>query len=161
MGAVYKWKAHANFGIPAQVAGEELERIRTERKGRLIPAVVVDEARPEEAPLHPAFEWDDAVAAEQYREGQARNLIRHVTVTVQGSGTEPRTVRAFVNVVEGESQSYTSTVHAMSDRRLREQVVARALAEAEQWRARYQELAELADVFEAIERAGRRRARAA
>jgi len=51
------------LGIDAQTAGSELDRIR-QRDGTIIPAVVVDEARPEEAPLHPAFEWRDSVAAE-------------------------------------------------------------------------------------------------
>lgn len=67
------------LGIDAQTAGSELDRIR-QRDGTIIPAVVVDEARPEEAPLHPAFEWRDSVAAEQYRQHQASTLIKVVRV---------------------------------------------------------------------------------
>jgi hypothetical protein len=68
-----------SFGIDAQTAGSELDRIRR-RDGTIRPDVVVDEARPEEAPLHPAFEWRDPVAAEQWREHQASTLIRVVRV---------------------------------------------------------------------------------
>jgi hypothetical protein len=67
------------LGVDAQTAGSELDRIRR-RDGTLRPDVVVDEARPEEAPLHPAFEWRDPVAAEQWREHQASTLIKVVRV---------------------------------------------------------------------------------
>jgi hypothetical protein len=69
-------------GIEAGQAGEELDRIRRNH-GRLQPATVVDESRPEEAPLHPAFEWRDEVAAEKFREHQASDLIRQVRVVVE------------------------------------------------------------------------------
>ena len=72
----------ADLPVSAQEAGEELDRIRS-RYGTLQPAAVVDESRPEEAPLHPVFEWDDATAAEHYREHQATNLIKRVKVVVE------------------------------------------------------------------------------
>jgi hypothetical protein len=71
--------AEQELGVDAQTAGSELDRIRR-RDGTLRPDVVVDEARPEEAPLHPAFEWRDPVAAEQWREHQASTLIKIVRV---------------------------------------------------------------------------------
>lgn len=67
------------FGVPAQVAGEELEKI-FDLHGVINPKVVVDAARPNDAPLHPVFEWDDPVAAGKYREWQSRNLIKSVTI---------------------------------------------------------------------------------
>jgi hypothetical protein len=71
--------AEQELGVDAQTAGSELDRIRR-RDGTIRPDVVVDEARPEEAPLHPAFEWRDPVAAEQWREHQATTLIKVVRV---------------------------------------------------------------------------------
>ena len=76
------------LGVDAQTAGSELDRIR-QRDGTIRPAAVVDEARPEEAPLHPAFEWRDPVAAEQWREHQASTLIKVVRV-VPSAPQEPR-----------------------------------------------------------------------
>ena len=67
------------FGIDPQAAGEELERIKV-RDGTIGASAVVNEARPEDAVLHPAFEWADPVAAEQYRLIQARQLIKRVRV---------------------------------------------------------------------------------
>jgi hypothetical protein len=53
-----------------------------ERDGEVVASVLVDEARPEDSPAHPAFEWRDDVAAEEYRLEQARRLIRRVTIHV-------------------------------------------------------------------------------
>jgi DNA-directed RNA polymerase subunit H (RpoH/RPB5) len=83
------------LGIDAQTAGSELDRIRR-RDGTIKPAAVVDEARPEDAPLHPAFEWRDPVAAEQWREHQASTLIKVVRVI---PSAEPETRMAAVRPV--------------------------------------------------------------
>ncbi|MGA0909049.1 MAG: hypothetical protein ACO3QS_06425 [Burkholderiaceae bacterium] len=83
------------LGIDAQTAGSELDRIRR-RDGTIKPAAVVNEARPEDAPLHPAFEWRDPVAAEQWREHQASTLIKVVRVI---PSAEPETRMAAVRPV--------------------------------------------------------------
>jgi hypothetical protein len=82
------------FGIDAQEAGEELERIK-QRDRTIVPEVVVDEARPEDAVLHPAFEWEDPVAAERYRVIQAQQLIKRVRVICPEPTAEP-TVQARI-----------------------------------------------------------------
>jgi hypothetical protein len=80
MAITYNFRRGAEVdGLDAQTAGEELARI-TEHHGALTAAVVVDEARPNDAPLHPAFEWDDQVAAELHRQHQADTLIKAVQI---------------------------------------------------------------------------------
>lgn len=74
---------------------EELRSIY-ERHGRLTPALVVEEARPEDHPLHHRFCWDDEEAAERFRLVQAATLIRQVKVT--GRALEPMELRAFLHV---------------------------------------------------------------
>ena len=69
----------ARLGVDAETAGQELDRIRR-RDHTLQPRAVLDESRPEAAPLHPVFEWNDAEAAERYRLHQAKDLIRCVRV---------------------------------------------------------------------------------
>lgn len=152
MKPVYKWRPYANVPVAAQVAGEELERIRVENNGRLSQETYVAEARDKKSPLHPTLEWDDKKAAHRYRLTQAGYVIRMLSVTYvseQGVGSEP--VRAFVNVSRDEDRSYTSIAHAMSDEELRKQVIARAFKELQDWRNRYSELVEFASVFAAIE----------
>lgn len=67
-----------------------------EANGELTAPMVLDSARPDNAPLHPYFEWDDATAAEEYRLEQARSLIRRVTFVVEPQGETPaHVVREF------------------------------------------------------------------
>lgn len=82
------------FGVPAQVAGEELAKIY-DANGVIKPEAVVNAARPNDAPLHPAFEWDDPIAAEKYREWQSRCLIKAVTII---PAEQEQKQIAFVNV---------------------------------------------------------------
>ncbi len=151
---IYKWKSSgAPAGISAQVAGDELERIRTRNNGRLDPKEVVEESRDPSAPLHPAFEWDDAKAAGAYRIGQAAHMIRHIDVVVEKPEGQPQPIRAFVSVKRDEDRSYTSVQHALSDADLRAQVVSQAWAELEAWRKRHAELVEFAKVFAVMDQA--------
>ena len=80
----------------AQVIGDSLATIREEH-GKVTPRLVVDDATPDDAPLHPFFEWDNDSAADKYRLTQAQKIIRSVTVSHVSNG-EPITVRAFTHV---------------------------------------------------------------
>lgn len=69
------------------------------RRGVLTPAVVVDESRPEDAPLHGDFVWDNDEAGELYRQVQAAHIIRSVHVKIADEpGRPPQRVRAFLPV---------------------------------------------------------------
>lgn len=149
---IYRWSRTPAGNVDAQVAGAELERIRVLHNGRLESEMVVEAARDAASPLHPAFEWNDAIAAGAYRIEQAKYLIRSIEVVLD-EDQDQRPMRAFVSVVRDEDRSYTSVGHAMADPDLRRQVLIGALRELEAWRERYAELVELAKVFAAIEEA--------
>ena len=91
----YQWRNGSRIrgGVDAQAAGEELDRIRDKHNG-LQPQDVVDESKPDEAPLHPCFEWDDAAAANEHRKHQARTLVRSIEVVYPEAEPEP----AFIHV---------------------------------------------------------------
>jgi hypothetical protein len=112
----YSFKSGARFAVDAQTAGEELERIRAE-SGKLETKEVVEAARPDEAPLHPAFEWDDGIAAERYREQQARQIIRAVQITVTTADGEKRAAPAMVHITTepGRQGYYQSTTVAVTN----------------------------------------------
>lgn len=88
--------------VKPEVAFSELERIR-KAKGGLRPSDIVEAAVPEDAPLHPAFEWDDEKASHQYRLMQARRLVRAVTVSV-ADADDPRSV--YVHVAADGNGTY-------------------------------------------------------
>lgn len=96
---VYSWKLPGLYDVSAQCAGEEIERIYHKR-GQCDAADVVDESRPESAVLHPCFEWSDPVAAELWREQQARGIINCIVTVSETKKGEPVEVRAFPHVAD-------------------------------------------------------------
>ena len=74
----------------------ELQNLALANGGLLHPQAVVAAASNTDSPLHAYFEWDDTQAARQFREEQARGLIRSVKIEMQAS--EPVIIRAFVSL---------------------------------------------------------------
>lgn len=149
----YAWRPGARITLDAQVAGEELSRIERHNNGRLDRKDVLEQARAPTNPLHPAFEWNDGEAAEQWRLQQASVLITCITTVVEKDGAVSAPVRAFVSVVRDEDRSYVNIAHALSEEDLRRQVLGRAMRELVAWRDRYAELTELASLFVAVDQA--------
>ena len=82
-------------GLTPQIVGETLADIE-DRHGVIDPHTVVDESRPEDAPLHPVFEWRDEIAAEKWRLEQARRVVRSVEIVVDHRSES--TQIAYVNI---------------------------------------------------------------
>lgn len=143
--AAYKFKIDGLFPVDAQTAGEELDRIYT-KTGTLDPAQIVSESRSAAAPLHPCFEWDDATAAEKYREGQAQKLMRAI-VTVVETDSGPQAVRAIVSV----AQDYRPIRVVLEDPKQAQVLLQTALKELKSFQRKYIMLTELAGVFAAID----------
>lgn len=146
----YKWGPGLSRSVSADVAGSVCERIA--ERGNLTPKALVDESRPQDAPLHQEFEWDDAVAAEAYREVQAGGIIRQLVTVVKKESEEVPT-RAFVSVrkSEEEPKSYVGINIAIKSPDMRSQLLASAIRDAELFHRKYKTLSELADVISAIE----------
>lgn len=143
---VYGWKPGACVKADAQTAGGVCyELVRTVG---LTPHNLVEASREESAPLHPAFEWDDTLAAEKWREQQASHIIRSLTIRVDQS--EP--VRAYVSVIQsGEPYEPIRAVITAPDKRAR--LIEQALAELRAFQSKYATLNELCDLFAAIDAA--------
>jgi len=143
---IYQWAhgAKVHGRLSPQLAGEQLEALRQQRGG-LTAVVVVAAAKPAASPLHAAFEWDNNLAANHYREEQARHLLRSVVVLTSAS-EEP--TRAFV-IVSGaaDTDRYESISVVMADPAMRAGLLVRAHQEFLAWERRYHDLAELAGLF--------------
>lgn len=142
---VYKWKMPGLIPVDAQDAGEELDRIYR-KNGQLSPQSVVDESRPAAAPLHPCFEWDDTVAAEKYRQGQAQEIIRQIVVAPAENEPQQSTVRAFVSV----SREYHPIDVVIQHPNMMELLMRDALTELRAFQNKYETLSGLTPVFDAI-----------
>lgn len=128
---------------------EELQAIY-ESHGKLTPSLVVDQARDKSHPLHTRFEWDDKVAGEAYRRGQAHELIRSVRVVYrEATETEAaRSVRAFHAVRSEGPQNYVyEPLERVTDDPLLTRIVLRDMErEWKQLMRRYGQFKEFAEM---------------
>ena len=138
---VYKWKTF-DYSVPAQDVGEHLEEL-DRIYGEITPQMMVDDARPDGALMHPLYEWRDEVAAEKYRCSQAKAITSNL-VRVKVSESEPQkteTIRAFVSVKpHNEQAKYRPIQIAMSEPNMREIVLENARAELDAMRRKYEAL---------------------
>ena len=144
------WKTGFRASVPAQVAYDTIHGLY--QQGKKSAKDLVDASRPETAPLHKMFEWDDTVAAEKYRENQGREIIRHI-IEIPDTEEEKQTmpiVRAFFQIDEA-TNDYEPTYVIMRDDEKRERLLKIAKAELKSFRIKYSALQELAKVFSAID----------
>lgn len=135
----------------------ELERVNTER-GRLTPAVVVEEATDSGAPLHQFFEWDDTIAAARFRLNQAAALIRSVKIHItneRGGETEEVTIRAWVAAKAAGPETevrdgYLPQAEVYGDPVLRAAVLRKIRREIMSLQRRYRHLAEFWEILDEV-----------
>ena len=126
-----------------------------EQRDNVITAeAVVAAARPARSPIHSYFDWDNNSAADKFRLWQARMLIR--TVNVIYEGLPDKQTRGFVNIkvdvgTDEPQRGYLGIARVLSDADMRSQLLERARHELREWRKRYNDLNELAAIFEAID----------
>lgn len=138
----YYWRDNAPITADPQVVGKHLMAL-AQRLGRpfdaFTPDDVIEDARDPSSPLHSLFQWDNMLAAEQYRRVQARLILGGIRFRVEQAAA-PTTI-AFVNVrLEGQGRAYVPTTLAMRNTELARQVRADALHGLQGWQRRYREL---------------------
>lgn len=146
---VYSYKTYS-YSVPAQTVGKCFEKIE-KKYGKVTNDLVLDDAKREDSPLHPLFEWDDTVAAHKYRLSQATQLILNLHVETEVD-TTVREVRAYFNTSENDRKgTFINVNSAFENPDTRELVLKRALRELEIFRQKYESLKELAEIFAKID----------
>lgn len=118
----YRWTPGSSFKVAAEVARDEIERIEQEQ-GVCEAQELVEAARPEGAPLHPLFEWDDGEAARMYREHQARRVISAIRVVfAPGTPSQPAyvSVRGFAREEDEPRHGYISIQRVRTEQATRD-----------------------------------------
>lgn len=133
---VYSWKPGSRIKASAEEAGAVMSRL--EASGSLTPKRLVDVSRPEDAPLHNEFEWDDEVAAELYRENQAAHVIRCIVVKTEEKA-EPA-VRAFFPVHKENPSTYTSIQTIVKRPDLMDTLLEQAVKEMTAFQKKYESI---------------------
>lgn len=131
--------------VDPNIAAVELLRIKQENGGYIEPQVVVDAARPDDAPLHPALEWHDPTAAEEWRKVQARNLTHSIRIIREDLPERPPE-RLFVNIQATPTtpRAYYAVEDATKDPVLRAKMIETCWRELQAITARYRELIQAA-----------------
>lgn len=130
----------------AQKIGPVLEKLA--EQGRSTPKQIVEAAKNEKSPLHGYFEWHDDIAAQLYREDQARYMARSIQVKVVDTEGVEREARAFYSAKvvpienteakRGSKQyQYVTIDTVMQDQQIADQVIKDALGQLVSWKNKY------------------------
>lgn len=148
----YRW-GQVSYKISADVAGKVMEEL-AEGPG-LTAQNLVNVSRPESAPLHSCFEWDDSVAAEHYRENQARHIITSIELIredIPQEETKPVTIQAFHALRTEENSGYEHIRSIISDEDKRRRLMELAKRDMGIFKDKYAELSELTGVFDEMDK---------
>lgn len=144
-----EWKVKGLYPVSADTAADVINSCKDE-SGYISAKSVVDVSRPEKAPLHVCFEWNNDAAAEMWREQQARVMIKNI-VTVEIEDDKREVAKTFVHVIsDDKSRGYKLTDVAIHNENDREYVLKTAKRELLAFQEKYRQLTELALVFTAI-----------
>lgn len=154
----FSWKPGFGYKVSAETVGAALKSIEA-RDGNVTSKSFLDYSRPVDSETHGMFEWDDSVAAEKFRLGQATSIINQLEVQIVEVGTEPEELKlhiapAFVNTEvkkAGVCGSFSNIVSVMSDPETRALTLHNAMRELAAFRRKYSSLSELADLFALID----------
>lgn len=147
MGVKYSWKDGFRANVKADIVGDILDALRESETG-LTPKAFVDISRPEESVTHKMFEWNDEIAAENFRVQQARLIINHITIEYETVKTPQR---AFY-YISHEDPQYRSVGEIKESPEKAAALLAMAKRELITFKTKYSILKkELSPVFEAID----------
>lgn len=134
-----------------KVVADELARLEKKHSDSFTPELVEREARKQSSPLHDCFEWDDKKAGHQFRIGQARRLIRSVTIITR---TETRVIETPVYTrnpeADSNQQGYTSIPRLMSDEEAARHAIVEAFKRAASALSAAQDLAEVLNMSDQV-----------
>lgn len=113
----------------------------------ITPEEVLNKAKNKKTELHKCFIWDNDEAAEKYRLLQARQIIQMLVVTPTPEEKSP--VRVYQ--ITSERNTYQPTRFFLEQPNEYAILLERAKNELQSIKTRYKMLAELEEVFEAID----------
>lgn len=114
---------------------------------QITPKNVLDLARSTNSKMHDDFEWDNEIAGEKYRLQQAREMIQLLAFEPKKETHQP----ARVYQISKEKSVYKPVEVIIKNEDEYQLLLKRALTELESFKRRYSTLAELEEVFRAIE----------
>lgn len=143
----YEWWDGYTRKVDANVVGGVVEQLESEH-GTATKEDFLDVSRPENSPTHCLFEWDDSIAAEQYRLDQSRKIITNLRVVYLNTKNEETKVPAFINTAPPKEKCvYESIETALKHENKREIILNRLRGELDAFINRNKHIEELADIL--------------
>lgn len=150
---VYQYRVKGLVKAPPEVAGKVCQEI-IEEEGAITPKSLVRVSEPIDAPLHEEFEWQDDIAAQKYREEQARQIIKNiVTIEVSEETAEPKQVKCWVNSerafvpTDERAHKYVTLNTALGNVNWRDNLIESAKKDMHAFIHKYRRLNELEDII--------------
>lgn len=148
---IYEWKNGRSYKQNPQKVGEFIEKTEG-KEGNIIPQRLVELAKNPKCILHEMFTWDDDIAAERFRESQARDILGSLKYTITELGVEQ--IRAFVNIRnDTEGSVYKSTERVLSNPSDLQYVIEQAKKELLAFTNKYKKWSALEKTIELVEKA--------
>ena len=116
------------------------------------PTQIVEKAKDKNSELHKCFTWEDSIAADKWRLQEARNIV-HCLVIDTNANDEIKTegIRVFHKVDNAHESGYKSIEVILQNADEYEALLKQAKADLISFKKKYAKLAELEDVFSAID----------
>lgn len=154
----YEWWDGYSRCVDANIVGGIVEQLEA-TNGSVTREDFLEVSRPEDAPTHDLFEWDDSVAAEKWRLRQSTTIINSLRVVYEDKEGEEKKISAFIQTsAPGEHTAYENIHHALKDAGKRDVVLNRLRGELDAFIIRNQSIEELSEILEeAAEKCKRRR----
>ena len=140
-----EWKIKGLYKADAETVYKEI----TALGDSFSPADIVEAARNESSELHKCFEWDDSIAAEKYREHQARLVITQLVVRAETTDNTPVSVRVISSA--NAVNSYMPTKMLIRSEPEYADLLERAKRELRAFQQKYVAVVELQDIFAMID----------
>jgi hypothetical protein len=142
-------------------ARHELEELHRKNKDNFSPRTIVNFARDKKTALHDYFEWTDSKAAERYRILQAAQVQR-LYVIVRQEDKPP--IRGFVSLIQDRDFKAKKIGNGirrhiddvMDDEGLKANYIETVLMELRAFKRKYEQIQELSEVWDAINRVDER-----
>ena len=139
------WKVKGFFKADAETVYKEI----TALGDSFSPEQIVEAAKDEASELHKCFTWDDTVAAERWRQHQARVLVAQLVVKTETTDKEPVAVRVIAPTAT--RNEYKPVVKLIEAEQGYADLLARAINELKAFQQKYKAITELREIFAAID----------
>lgn len=140
----YTWKTFKPKA-DANLVQKEIESIGSD----ITPKQIVDFARNKNTELHKCFEWNDSIAAEKYREQQARVIVCNIVYVKDEETKEPTNIRAIS--YSTITNSYKPTRLILHKQEEYQALLEKAFSELRAFKEKYHSLSELEEIFALID----------